>query len=767
MRRSLLLALLCLGLACNCTSSTINSNARGTAKTSADKTPQDTGPAEDVFVGIVVPEADPREPRLSAGMRTLLEREHVKPHAIDDDVAKKAFALYLDRLDPGKLLLLAPHVEAFGRRATTLDDELRAGDFHTARLASALLASQRKQIAQKVDALLKQPFDFTKDEWLESDPEKREWAKDAPALEDRWRRLLKQQVLERIARMDEIAKALEEKRDPKQAVKGEDGDDGLPVKLEPPPPTFEGREAKAREELQKSYAGRFSRMLKPEPLEAAELFLNAFASAYDPHSLYLAPADQENFDIEMSGSLEGIGAVLSEDDHYILVREIVPGGAAWRQGLLEAGDLILAVTQVGGEPVDVADMRINDVVKMIRGPKGTRVTLTVKKPDDRVLSLEITRDVVVVEATYARGAILDLGPKHEPVGYVYLPSFYGNTRSARGQTPERDATSDVRALLTRFAGKKLGGIVLDLRGNGGGLLDHATGIAGLLVDRGPVVEVQNARGKQQVLGDDEPGVSFEGEVVVLVDRFSASASEILAGALQDYGRALVVGTGPTHGKGTVQALIDLDRVAGPSSMPLGVAKLTIQQFFLVDGESTQWRGVQPDVVLPDPASHIESGERYLDNAIPFSAVRPLPVKPWPNGHWSKAALAQVSTTRQTAQPVFEKVKARGNYLAERQKQSRIPLAREAWLEQRKKDRKALEDLDLKLEEGDERFSVQAVEYRPDQADEKVRAAADKRLAGWKKTLARDPWLEEALYLLADMQQGAKVAAVKASGDAPN
>jgi carboxyl-terminal processing protease len=241
----------------------------------------------------------------------------------------------------------------------------------------------------------------------------------------------------------------------------------------------------------------------------------------------------------------------------------------------------------------------------------------------------------------------------------------------------------------------------------------------------------------------------------------------LAGALQDYGRALVVGTGPTHGKGTVQALIDLDRVAGPSSMPLGVAKLTIQQFFLVDGESTQWRGVQPDVVLPDPASHIESGERYLDNAIPFSAVRPLPVKPWPNGHWSKAALAQVSTTRQTAQPVFEKVKARGNYLAERQKQSRIPLAREAWLEQRKKDRKALEDLDLKLEEGDERFSVQAVEYRPDQADEKVRAAADKRLAGWKKTLARDPWLEEALYLLADMQQGAKVAAVKASGDAPN
>ena len=222
-----------------------------------------------------------------------------------------------------------------------------------------------------------------------------------------------------------------------------------------------------------------------------------------PHTLYLAPEQQEDFDIQISGSLEGIGAVLSEDDHYIQVREVVPGGAAWREGALEAGDLIMAVKQTDKEPVDVSDMRINDVVKMIRGPKGSVVTLTVKKPDERVAMIAITRDLVVVEDAYARGALLE-APKRPPVGYIYLPSFYGNTRSSKGQTPEREATGDVRALLERFAAKKVGSVVLDLRGNGGGLLNHANDITGLFVDRGPVVAARDAEGKLQVLEDTDP-----------------------------------------------------------------------------------------------------------------------------------------------------------------------------------------------------------------------------------------------------------------------
>jgi carboxyl-terminal processing protease len=397
---------------------------------------------------------------------------------------------------------------------------------------------------------------------------------------------------------------------------------------------------------------------------------------------------------------------------------------------------------------------------MIRGPKGTVVTLTVKKSDERIMPVPITRDVVIVEEAYARGALLTPAPKAQPIGYIQLPSFYGNTRSTRGQTPEREATGDVRALLEHFTKVKAAGVIIDLRGNGGGLLNHATDITGLLIDEGPVVAARNAEGETQVLGDDEPGAVYSGPVVVLVDRFSASASEILAGALQDYGRALIVGTGPTHGKGTVQAMIDLDRLS-PASEPLGVAKLTVQQFFLVDGESTQWRGVQPDVVLPDPAAHIESGERYLENAIPWSRIEPLPAKPWPYHNWSVSALAEKSRARQAAQPIFAQVTARSEYVIARRKDSIVPLKREAWRAMRDKDHAVLDKLDIKSDEGPQRFAVKRVDYRPVAPAPVAPARAGKPPRGdrWQETLARDPWVEESLHLVQDM--GAKpVAAAK-------
>jgi carboxyl-terminal processing protease len=600
-------------------------------------------------------------------------------------------------------------------------------------------------------------MDFAVEEVLETDPEKLARAASEDERRDRWRKNLKQQVLERIDRMEETAKAAEKVSKTKAAK------DNPKAVLEPPPATFEGREKKAREELARNYAGRFSRLTKADPLEAAELFVNAFASVFDPHTLYLAPEQQEDFDIQMSGSLEGIGAVLNEDDHYIAVREVVPGGAAWREGQLEAGDLIMAVKQSSGDAVDVADMRINDVVRMIRGPKGSLVTLTIKKPDERVLMIPITRDLVVVEDAYARGAVLRLDAKHPSFGYVYLPSFYGNTRVVRGQSGGREATGDVRALLAQFAKSKIGGVVIDLRGNGGGLLNHATDITGLLVDEGPVVAARNSDGELQVLGDDEAGVAFDGHVVVLVDRFSASASEILAGALQDYGRALIVGTGPTHGKGTVQAMIDLDRVAGPvPGQPLGVTKLTVQQFFLVDGESTQWRGVTPDIVLPDPAAHVESGERFLDNAIPWSSIPALAAKPWQHHDWNTALLAEKSSARQAAQPVFATITARGEYVVTRRKETLMPLKLESWNQLRDKDREALDKLDAKLDEGPERFAVKLVEYRPVAPNPAApaRESSRQRVDKWKDTLARDPWVEETLHLLADMERAAAAPAVK-------
>ncbi|MBT8493153.1 MAG: carboxy terminal-processing peptidase, partial [Deltaproteobacteria bacterium] len=506
----------------------------------------------------------------------------------------------------------------------------------------------------------------------------------------------------------------------------------------------EAREKKAAEELAKNYDGRFSRMAKIEPLEPSESFFNALASVFDPHTRYLAPAEKDNFDIQMSGSLEGIGAVLSEDDHYIRVQEIVPGGASFRQGKLKAGDLILAVAQDGEEPVDVADMRINQVVQMIRGPKGTVVTLTVKKPDDSIEIIAITRDVVQIEAAYARGAVID-GPDGGKLGYVSLASFYGNTRARPGRTPQRNSSDDLRRLFLEMEKRKVPGVILDLRGNGGGLLDHARQIAGLFIPTGPVVQTRYPKEDSQVLSDDDPAVVYTGQVVVLVNRFSASASEIVAGALQDYQRAVVVGTGPTHGKGTVQMIFDLNRLRGAPGLPLGVLKLTIQQFYRINGESTQFRGVVPDVLLPDPVGHLESRERDLDNAIPWDKVDPLQYSTWSGKSWKLPELTARSKTRVAGNQLFKKIMERSAYLDGRRKQTKVPLQRDKWLARRKADREALEKADPKLDEAPAVLKPQVINYTG-----KLKKVDRERIKAWKKSVSRDPWLNEARNILADM-----------------
>jgi carboxyl-terminal processing protease len=735
--------------------------------------------------------ADPREPILAQSIEHLLEEKHLRRMDFDDDGSRKAMAEFLKRLDGAKLFLLKGHVTELQAYADKIDDQLADGNLALARSGAALMARRRQVVAKTVARVLAKPFDFSANEEIETDPDKLEFAATEEELADRWRRMLKLQALERIARMEEVAELLAANKSKGKANPGKPspgnadqagtggGSAGLtrpphgaPVDdqlaeaeidpsehLEDIPDTFEGREQKARADLAKSLDGRFKRLAKLEPLEPVETLLNAVAAIYDPHTVYLAPAEKANFDIMMSGSLEGIGAVLAEDDHYISVREIVPGGASWRQGDLHAGDLILAVSQATGETVDVIDMRINQVVQMIRGPKGTVVRLTVRKSDGRIKVISITRDVVEIEEAYARGALLKVSPKAAPVGYIELPSFYGNTRAQQSGTSERNATDDVRALLERFAAMKVQGVILDLRGNGGGLLDHARDITGLFIERGPVVQTRFSDGRSQVLEDDDPSVSFSGKVIVLVDRFSASASEILAGALQDYKRALIVGTGPTHGKGTVQMLVDLDRMARDPSQPMGVLKLTIQQFFRVTGDSTQWRGVVPDVVLPDPFAHVKSGERYLDHSIPWSEVDPLQFSPWTKSTWNSSDLAAQSVQRQAKEPAFRAVTTRGELLKARRDKSRTPLNLQVWKREREADRKALKAVDLDLDKGSARMKVEVLSYAekpsapakaaPHTAP-KNSSSADDRLKRWTGRLERDPWVTETLQILADM-----------------
>jgi carboxyl-terminal processing protease len=695
-----------------------------------------------------VPAPDPREAALSAAVMRLLEHGHLLRKTIDDEISRLAFDNYLDRLDGGKMFLLRSDREALAPHIDKIDDQLRSGSLELAHEGAKIFAERVALVDGFISTLLAAPLDHANEEWLELDPKKNEPAATEQELRERWRRRLELEVLERVAAMEtrlEPPKLAPKAKKPGAPtppvpVPAPSADDKSPI-----PPTREARDAKARADLAKQYAGRFARLRTPAPLDAAADLINAVASAIDPHTTYLPPADKANFDIQMSGSLEGIGAVLRERDHYIEIVEIVPGGASSRQGQLATGDLILSVAQDGTDPVDVVDMRIDEVVKMIRGPKGTNVKLRVQKSSGTQETIAITRDVVVVEDTYARGAVLSRKPGQPSYGYIHLPSFYGGKGAG-----QRTAAGDVRRLLRELAARKVSGVVIDLRGNGGGLLGDAIEMTGELIDEGPVVQVQDSRGQRDVLADEKPGADYDGKVVVLVDRFSASASEIVAGALQDYGRALIVGPGPTHGKGTVQTLADLDRATG-GKIELGSLKVTIQQFFRVTGSSTQREGVTPDILLPDPAAHVESGERELDHAIAWSQIAPASYKKL-TPPWKLDVLTQKSTARVAKHPVLAKVATATQALKARRSDTRVPLARTAWEARRKEQRAAADAASIDTKDMPPVLTVKLIDEpaAAPQPGPNGQPPQD-RVSRWRDNLARDAWVEESLNILADMK----------------
>jgi carboxyl-terminal processing protease len=752
-----------------------------------------------------VPPPDPREAVLSAAMVELLEHEHVLRKHIDDELSRTAFATYMERLDPSKVFLLQKDREALSKYADKIDDELRSGSLELAHEGSRIYVSRVEVVEKIVAELLAKPFDHTDEEWIELDPKKIEVATTDQEIRDRWRRRLELEVLERVTGMEARLAADAAATDAKDAKDGKDAkgtagkgkgkgagkasaatpgakatkeaangakvpprpelktrkanpsdtdtdtdgspgirdevDDAPPIPVSTIPATPEGRDTKARTDLAKSYAARFTRLRHPGPFDAASELINAVTSSLDPHTTYLPPADKANFDIHMTGSLEGIGAVLRERDDYVEIVEVVPGGASWRQGVLAPGDLILSVQADGQDPVDIADMRLDDVVKMIRGPKGTIVHLRIQKPTGVQQQLSITRDVVVVEETYARGALIN--HKGQPLyGYIHLPSFYG------GRNATRTAAADVHRLLVDMKTRKVAGIVLDIRSNGGGLLGDAIEMTGELIDKGPVVQVQDNRGRREVLNDERRGTDFDGPVVVLVDRFSASASEILAGALQDYHRAIIVGTGPTHGKGTVQTLADLDR-ATRGKIDLGSLKITVQQFFRVSGSSTQREGVTPDIVLPDPAGHIDSGERTLEHAIPWSQVPPAAHDDWP-ATWKTPTLVERSAARVVKQPVFAKIAALTQLLRTSREDTRLPLARPAWEAHRKQQRAAIEAASPDTKSGPANLIVKSIDEPTPPPTPGPGGRSDDRLSRWRDSVARDLWIDECVNILGDM-----------------
>lgn len=533
---------------------------------------------------------------------------HYDPGRIDDEFSKKAFKLYIDRIDYSKRFLLKEDIDKLSEYKTKLDDAMMEDNFDFLDLSSQILNNRTTEAEEYYKEILENPFDFKIDEKVEVDAEKRDFAKSKDELKEVWRLSLKYETMIRIKDMMEEQEKAAEKSDT------------VTIK------SFDEIESEAREKIMKRYDDWFHRLSKLNGDDRLNTYINSLVNVFDPHTQYFPPKEKENFDIRFSGELEGIGAQLTQKNSYIEVIKIIPGSPSWKQGELEVGDYILKVAQEGEEPVDVVDMRLDEAVLLIRGPKGTKVTLTIKKLDGTIKNIEIVRDVVILEETYAKSALIK-SKTGETYGYLRLPSFYVNFNKVGG----KNCYDDVKTEIAKLKEENVDGIIFDLRGNGGGSLTDVVKIAGLFIKNGPVVQSKNKQGEIRVLKDEDPSTQYDGPLVVMVNAVSASASEIFAAAMQDYSRAIIVGGNHTFGKGTVQNFAELDRMVPrkPADMKsLGALKMTIQKFYRVNGGSTQLKGVTPDIIFPDYYNYLDFGEKDMDYPMPWDEVPPVKYFKW-------------------------------------------------------------------------------------------------------------------------------------------
>jgi len=654
-----------------------------------------------------------------------LKQLHFQPKEVDDKFSKQVYDLYLKDVDSGKRFFNKSDIAQLDDFEMKLDDEANAGTFQFFDLSVALMDKATEKTQAWYRDILAQPLDFSKNDILEGDGKKLDWAKDDAELRVRWEKQMKYEVLSRIT--DELEK--QEKPD----FKGEKK-------------TFAQIEEEQRKKVLDTYDKWFKRLQKTDRARRLEIYLNAMTNVFDPHTGYFSPKERENFDIQMSGKLEGIGARLQSDGEKTSVTEIVPGGPAWKQGVLQPKDVILKVSQgeTDAESVDVMGWGIDDVVGKIRGPKGTKVTLTIQKPDGAEKVITITRDVVIMEEGFAKSLILSANDAQDKIGYIYLPKFYADF-TPQGLT---SCAADVAKEIEKLKKENVKGLILDLRDNGGGSLRDVVQMSGLFIEEGPIVQVKNRTRKPEIMTDNDPRVQWGGPFIVMVNGFSASASEILAAAMQDYKRAVIVGSASTYGKGTVQRFLDLDNSTGDESVkPLGDIKLTIQKFYRITGKTTQLDGVRPDIVLPDFYNYVDLGERENDYPLESTTIDPVPFSQNAYVVTGLDKLKTASETRVKADATFKKVDENATRLRKLQDQTQYPLQADKFRQWHKRQEEEADQYDnlFKPIEGFNLANLSA-DLSQIQSDTSRQARND----SWLKDKKKDIQLYEAYRIMQDM-----------------
>ncbi len=612
----------------------------------------------------------PNDRQITLAVRSYLEREHFLRRPIDDEIAHRWFDTFLESLDPMKVYFLQSDIDGFRQKRDELDDLVKRGDVTFAYEVFERFLDRVDSQLPVIEKLLNSSLNFEKKESLVVDRENMSWAKNESELANTWRKRIKYDLLVQ--------------------------------KMEKTP------EKEAKEKLLRRYRSFGKRMHQMTSDELLEMFLTSLTSSLDPHTSFMSPGTLENFEIGMRLQLDGIGASLKAEDGFTTVAELVPGGAADKDGRLKRKDRIVGVGQgEEGEIVDAVDMNLNEVVKLIRGKRGTVVRLKVIPVGETAPKIyDIVRAKIELKDAEARGEVIEQGQKSDgspyKIGVINLPSFYMDMAGARqGQAEYKSSTRDCRRLLDEFRNKQVDCVVLDLRNNGGGSLPESISLTGLFIDTGPVVQVKDADKRVQPYDDVESGVAWDGPLVVLVNKFSASASEIVAGAIQDYKRGLVVGDESTHGKGTVQSLLDLGRQLFqrlPNAPSLGAIKITMQQFYRPGGLSTQLEGVKSDIELPSITTHLPVGESDLEHAIAFDKVPPADFQS--SGRVNEDmldALKERSAVRVAADEEFAKVAQDIAQYKKRKEEKEISLV-ESDFEKQWNDGKAAEDKEKEKEE---------------------------------------------------------------------
>ena len=653
----------------------------------------------------------------------VLERGHYDPETIDDAFSESVFMNYIESMDGQHRFFIQADLNNFNQYKTKLDDQIKGSELEFFDYTHQKYIQRQDQIKAFYKPLLERPFDFSLDEEIDLDYEKMGYAESLSELKNVWIKYFKLSTLGIYS--DNKEEELKKHKLDSTYVMLSDVD----------------LEKQAREITRENMDVYFEVRNDLQRKDYFSIYLNAIATQFDPHTFYFAPQEKERFDTNISGKFEGIGARLQKKNQQIRIVEVISGGPVWRDKLLEVEDIIMKVAQENEEPVDISGMRIDDVVKLIKGPKGTKVYLTIKHVDATVEIIPITRDVVELEDAFAKSSIILKGEKK--YGIIHLPKFYIDFKDYE----QRNAASDVQKEIEKLKKENVEGIILDLRNNGGGSLQTVVDMTGFFIKEGPVVQVKSTGGKKQVLSDTDSSVSWDGPLVLMVNEFSASASEIIAAALQDYKRAVVIGSKQTFGKGTVQNVIDLNQIISKNTHgDLGALKLTTEKFYRINGGSTQLEGVKSDVVFPGRYTYIDTGEKAQDKPLSWDKISPASFQTWESTLNFDYALEQ-SKKRIASNSYMMLIDEQAKWIKSQQDENTYSLNYENFINERKNRIEETSKYN-KLDEFKSPFKLETLKVDLPGL-EKDTDLKESRLR-WEKDLSKDIYLYEAVNVLEDL-----------------